>query len=815
VKNWSIKKKVLLLALLPATVIALVLGAYFIITQVTDLNQSLENRGFAIIRQLAPASEYGVFAGNRPVLNSLANTVLKESDVRSVSIRDREGTEIISAGMKANNYEPFKQNDKSISYRVSKNNDSYIFRAPIYQSLMAVEDFESEEIATSDKKKIIGWAYVELSLTQTKARQIKIITIGFLITLLMLIVSVLLARRIGSNISEPIVSLTDAVEMLERGHLETRVYTNSGAELKTLEFGINAMALALQSATENLQEQVDVATAELRETLIQLERKNEEIEQERKRALSANTAKSQFLANMSHELRTPLNAIIGYSEMLHEDAEKMKLEQFIPDLKQINVAGKHLLILINDILDLSKIEAGKVELYLETFTVKHMINDVINTIQPLADKNKNKISIKISDSIDTMHTDLTKLRQTLFNLLSNACKFTNRGVITLTVDSENKLAGNRIIFRLSDSGIGMEPEQMRRVFEAFSQADTTTTRKFGGTGLGLAISRRFCEMLGGDIQVESIPGTGTTFIVNLPINGPMQQTTDQDNEDLPSRQLADPTEARYSKEMDPHPNGERRQRVSTVLVIDDDPTVHDLMRRYLTNEGFKVETALGGEAGLAKAKAIRPTVITLDVLMPGMDGWTVLRELKDDPILSHIPVIMLTMVDDMSMGYALGVTDYITKPVDRELLLASIRNTVRIRSTLPILVVDDDIGSRRLLKRMLELENWKVNEASNGRMALEMIKEDRPALILLDLMMPEMDGFKFIDELRKLDKNKRIPVIVLTARDLSETEHRLLKDHVKGILQKGAFKRDELLHQLQELVILCLKKDASQEEDNA
>ena len=810
-KNWSIKKKVLLLALLPATVIALVLGAYFIITQVTDLNQSLENRGFAIIRQLAPASEYGVFAGNRPVLNSLANTVLKESDVRSVSIRDREGTEIISAGMKANNYEPFKQNDTSISYQASKNQDSYIFRAPIYQSLMAMEDFESEETVTSAKKKIIGWAYVELSLTQTKARQIKIITIGFLITLLMLIVSVLLARRIGSTISEPIVSLTDAVEMLERGHLETRVHTNSGAELKTLENGINAMALALQSATDNLQDQVDVATAELRETLIQLERKNEEIEQERKRALSSNTAKSQFLANMSHELRTPLNAIIGYSEMLHEDSEKMKLEQFIPDLKQINAAGKHLLTLINDILDLSKIEAGKVELYLETFSVKHMINDVINTIQPLADKNENKINVKISDSIDTMHTDLTKLRQTLFNLLSNACKFTDHGAITLTVDSENKLAGDRIIFRLSDSGIGMEPEQMRRVFEAFSQADATTTRKYGGTGLGLAISRRFCEMLGGDIQVESIPGTGTSFIVNLPINGPMQQASDQDNEDLPSRQLTDPAEARYSKKRDADPSGERRQRVSTVLVIDDDPTVHDLMRRYLTNEGFKVETALGGEAGLAKAKAIRPSVITLDVLMPGMDGWTVLRELKNDPILSHIPVIMLTMVDDMSMGYALGVTDYMTKPVDRELLVGTIKNTVRTISTLPILVVDDDIGSRRLLRRMLELENWKVNEASNGRIALEMIKEDRPALILLDLMMPEMDGFRFIDELRKLDQNRRIPVIVLTARDLSETEHRLLKDHVKGILQKGAFKRDELLHQLHELVMLCLKKDVNQE----
>lgn len=811
-RNWGIKTKVFLLALIPACVITLVLGTYFITNQISDLNKSLEERGYSITRQLAPAAEYGIFVGNKVMLNSLANVILNEADVRSVSIRDIDGKEVVRAGMQPQIFTGFSSKDKSVSMRVTDNSNAYIFRAPIIQSTTVIDDFDPSETETAGGK-ILGWVYIELSRTSTRARQVNTITLSLAITLLVLIITVILARRFGDDVSDPIVILTSAVEKIERGDLDAQAETRAGGELNTLEKCINSMAVSLKRAQENLQEQVNFATSELRQTLIELERKNEELELERAKALSANTAKSQFLANMSHELRTPLNAIIGYSEMLEEDAADDGLENLVPDLKRINTAGRHLLTLINDILDLSKIEAGKVELYLETFTLSSVIDDVVNTIQPMTDKNSNKLSIEFLSAIPTMHTDLTKLRQTLFNLLSNACKFTEYGTITVTIDSELRGGVDWISFQVADTGIGMEPDQMRKVFEAFSQADASTTRKFGGTGLGLAISRRFCEMLGGEINVESLPGEGTTFTVLLPASGPMTKINPEEIDD-PSKPIADPTVARYKEKKKKSPGKERRRNLSTVLVIDDDPTVHDLMRRFLSKAGFKVETALGGEAGLAKARAMRPSVITLDVLMPGMDGWTVLRELKNDLVLTHVPVIMMTMVDDMSMGYALGVTDYLTKPVDREHLVNTVKNCVRTRSTMPILVIDDDVASRKLLKRMLEIEGWRVNEASNGVTGLAALKEERPAMILLDLMMPEMDGFAFVKELERLEMDPPIPVVILTARELERAERELLNDHVEGILQKGGYNREQLLEQMRGLVMQYIDSDVDAEDSD-
>ena len=813
-KKWGIKSKVFFLALIPASVIAVVLGTYFIVAQINDLNNSLEGRGYDITRQLAPASEYGVFSGNKIVLNGLINAILNEADiVRSITIIDPDGKEIVRSGLRPQQFPQFNNEDRTVSFKDTNNNNALVFRAPIYQSTTEIDDFDFEATSPSEQKRILGWVYVEVSKASTRARQVNTITLSLGITLLVLILTVIMARAFGRDVSDPIVSLTNTVEKIEKGDLDAQVSTGAGGELNTLEKCINSMAASLKRAQENLQEQVTFATSELRQTLIELERKNEELELERAKALSANTAKSQFLANMSHELRTPLNAIIGYSEMLQEDAGEEGNDSIVSDLNRINSAGRHLLTLINDILDLSKIEAGKVELYLETFSIKSLVDDVVSTIQPLAEKNNNNVVVENLSAITDMHTDLTKLRQTLFNLLSNACKFTERGTITIRVGSEIRSEMDWISFQVIDTGIGMEPEQMRKVFEAFSQADVSTTRKFGGTGLGLAISRRFCEMLGGEINVESLTGEGTTFTVLLPVSGPMHYSENAENADL-SKPIADPTSARYGKQDDRKQGLERRRNISTVLVIDDDPTVHDLMRRFLSREGFKVETSMGGEAGLAKARALRPSIITLDVLMPGMDGWTVLRELKNDPVLKHIPVIMMTMVDDMSMGYALGVTNYLTKPVDREHLVDTVKSCVRARSSMPILVIDDDVASRKLLKRMLEIEGWKVNEASNGLIGLEQVQEERPALIMLDLMMPEMDGFTFIKELKDIDTGNPIPIVVLTARELESSEQESLKQHVEGILQKGGYNREELLEQMRQLVSNCVNADLNVEDDN-
>jgi GAF domain-containing protein/CheY-like chemotaxis protein len=500
-----------------------------------------------------------------------------------------------------------------------------------------------------------------------------------------------------------------------------------------------------------------------------------EIEDKSRQLEVADRHKSEFLANMSHELRTPLNAIIGYSEMLQEDAADLGAEQFTDDLKKINAAGKHLLELINAVLDLSKIEAGKMDLYLETFDIATLIRDIAAVIQPLAAKNANQLEVVCAVTTGTMRADLTKVRQALFNLLSNACKFTDHGTVTLAVSREASLDQEWLRFSVGDSGIGMSQEQLARLFEAFAQADAATTRKYGGTGLGLALSRRLCRMMGGDVTVESESGRGSTFTIRLPA------VVADAAEQVP--QTAAPERATPT--------------VGTVLVIDDEAAIRDLMQRYLAKEGFRVVVAAGGEEGLRLARELRPDAITLDVMMPGLDGWAVLTALKADPAVADIPVIMLTIVDDKNLGYALGAADYLTKPIERDRLLSVLRTHRRDH---PVLVVDDDVALRELLRRMLEPEGYTVVEAENGRIALERLRGVSPSVILLDLMMPEMDGFEFVAEFRRHEAWRTIPIVVITARDLSREDRERLNGYVQKILQKGAHGREELLAEVRDLV---------------
>jgi signal transduction histidine kinase/CheY-like chemotaxis protein len=564
------------------------------------------------------------------------------------------------------------------------------------------------------------------------------------VTLLSLLASLLLASRLREVISRPILHLAEIETRVSREKdYSVRARKEADDELGVLIDGFNDMLGQIQSRDAALTVAKEVAE-------------------------QANRTKSTFLANMSHELRTPLNAIIGYGEMLEEEARDRGLGDLAPDLRKIHAAGRHLLALINDVLDLSKIEAGKTELFLEDFDVRALVQDVESTIRPLVEKNENVLEVSCPPDIGTIHADLTRVRQILFNLLSNAAKFTHRGRVELEVSRQRVQGGEWIDLAVADTGIGLTPEQQRRLFQSFSQADPSTSRKYGGTGLGLVISRRIAQMMGGDILLQSEFGRGSVFTVRLPRH-------------FHPSAAARPAAARPPGVAPP-----------LVLVVDDDKATRELIGRTLEKEGFRVLAAASGEEALRLAREKRPDVISLDVLMPGMDGWAVLRVLKGDSLTAAIPVVMVSMLDDRDIGHALGAADYLTKPIDRDALVLALRRFRRGRANRPVLVVEDDPATRDVVRRSLEKDGWIVSEAENGRVALASLAQAVPDLIVLDLMMPEMDGFQFVSELRRTEAGRRIPVVVVTAKEITAEDRERLNGQVRRIFHKGSFSREEL-----------------------
>ncbi len=492
----------------------------------------------------------------------------------------------------------------------------------------------------------------------------------------------------------------------------------------------------------------------------------EDLTDARDRALTASRTKSSFLANMSHELRTPLNAILGYSEMLAEDLTNIDAEA-VSDLGKIKNAGRHLLALINDILDLAKIEAGRATILPERVLLSDFLYSVAETALPLANRRDNNLVVDADPDLGEMVVDPRRLRQILINLLGNASKFTKNGTITLQAHRVE----SRVRIAVRDTGIGMTADQAARIFGAFAQAENDTTKRFGGTGLGLAISKQLAELMGSRIELETAVGWGSCFSIELPTDGVLPDTT-----------YTPIISIRREK-------GDNRQ--TTVLVIDDDQSMLEIMRRMLASEGLRVLTASSGTEGLQLARAERPDVICLDIVMPGLDGYSVLRTLKSDPKLEDIPVVMVTMMDDEA-GLAVGASAYLMKPVGREPLFAALRSLGLKESKGDVLVVDDCADQRELARRMLVAEGWRVREATNGREAMAQIGSNRPDLVLLDLMMPEVNGFAVIDQMQADASLQDIPVVVVTAAEIPPAQMSALRSKVERVIRMDGHSTDSV-----------------------
>jgi signal transduction histidine kinase/CheY-like chemotaxis protein len=587
-------------------------------------------------------------------------------------------------------------------------------------------------VESSEKDYIIFSRDISSLLQQQRDSTLPVFISGLVLLLVLLILLIGVQRNIFG-------SLRDAVSVLKsltEGNNEIEIPKRSGI-LTNDNDEVGRLLSALQVYKDTSQELDKVLSL------------SKDLEIARDEAKEASEAKSKFLANMSHELRTPLNGIIGYADLLLEECEDEGNELMAEDLTKITQSGSHLLSIINDILDMSKIEAGKMELFVSEFNISDLVEQIKNISQSLAAKNNNQIFYEVEEGLSSMKGDETRLRQCVVNLISNAVKFTENGSINVRVESDKK-SDEGLIISVSDTGIGMTEEQLKKIFEDFTQADEETTAKFGGTGLGLAITRNLVTMMQGTVGVESKLDQGSTFNILIP-------------------RFLEPKET-ISEEI----VGESGP---LVLIVDDDLNIHDLATRILIQNGYRTISATDGKRGIEIAREKAPSLILLDIMMPEKDGWEVLKDLRNDAELSNIPVLVTSVLEEQKTAEALGARAYVSKPIDKKQLLETLKS-LEIGSKSKILIIDDDPDVRELVTRMLQTEGIESIEAKNGQEGLEMLNQE-PDLIILDLEMPVMNGFEFLEK-----TTTAIPIIIFSGLELSKQDVEGLQSQTLGLITK-------------------------------
>lgn len=639
------------------------------------------------------------------------------------------------------------------------------------------------ELANDELRGIIA---VDLNypLLQFKKERLLMAGASIGITILAILITTITVSVLLRRVTRPLHQLVNATRAISSGDLSTKIPVQSDDEVGLLASSFNQMARDLKINIEKkdgyadelarlnieLEDKVKARTEEL-------ETANQELKKANIKIMEADRLKSEFLANMSHELRTPMNAIIGFTRLVRRKAADVLPERQLDNLEKVEISANQLLALINDILDLSKIEAGKMSLNVMAFEFAPLVDTCFATVEPLV-KKETQLLKDVPEDLGEMQSDPDKLKQIVINLLSNALKFTDNGEVKLSA----RLETDSLRFDVSDTGVGIPDDALEYIFDEFRQVDGSSTRRHGGTGLGLSITKKLTKMLGGTIEASSVEGKGSTFTVRIPFSGK--------DEELPSQEIFE-----EDKEIISTSTGDKK----ILLAIDDDPNALILLKQNLEDEDYYVVGAMSADEGIQKAREIKPYAITLDILMPKKDGWEVLNCLKADPATRDIPVLVVSNIDNKGLGMSLGAFDYIVKPLEKEAILSAL-NRIPVVEGKDVLVVDDEAPAVDLLSQILQEEGYNVKGVYSGKAALRVLETKPQDIILLDLLMPEMDGFEVIQKIKANQDWRNIPIIVVTAKDLTDKEWNILNQSVDSIIQKSGLSEDRLMDEIQSLL---------------